>query len=86
MTPSAQLLDFAMVLCLAVLLPIVPACVLYNALPTSTRVSGPFRGLNIQLTGAFGAKPYSLRSDARAMRRIIDTPIELEPLPNRGQP
>lgn len=55
MMVSTDLLEFAVLLCLAVLLPLVPAYVLYKALPAKTRVEGPFRGLNIQLTGAFGA-------------------------------
>ena len=36
------------------LLPLVPAYILYKTLPSRTTVTGPFRGLNIQLTGAFG--------------------------------
>jgi hypothetical protein len=35
--------------------PIIPAYLLYRALPAGrkTRVSGPWKGLNVQLTGAF---------------------------------
>jgi hypothetical protein len=36
-----------------ILLPLTPAYILYKALPARTRVSGPFKGLNIQLSGAF---------------------------------
>lgn len=36
------------------LLPVVPAYLLYAVLPSSADVSGPFKGLNIKLTGAFG--------------------------------
>ncbi len=36
-----------------VLLPIIPAFILYKALPSRSRVSGPFKGLTIQLSGAF---------------------------------
>jgi hypothetical protein len=39
---------------LVVLLPVIPAYILYKALPSGTKVNGPFKGLNIQLTGAFG--------------------------------
>lgn len=38
----------------AVLLPIIPAYLLYKALPSRSTVSGPFKGLSIQLKGAFG--------------------------------
>jgi hypothetical protein len=37
-----------------ILLPLTPAYILYKALPAKTRVVGPFKGLNIQLSGAFG--------------------------------
>lgn len=37
-----------------ILLPITPAYILYKALPARTSVKGPFKGLNIQLSGAFG--------------------------------
>jgi len=36
-----------------VLLPLVPAFLLYRFLPAETHVTGPFKGLSIQLTGAF---------------------------------
>ena len=36
-----------------ILLPLTPAYILYKALPAKARVSGPFKGLNIQLSGAF---------------------------------
>ena len=36
-----------------ILLPITPAYILYKALPAKTTVTGPFKGLNIQLSGAF---------------------------------
>lgn len=38
----------------AILLPIIPAFILYKLLPSTADVSGPFRGLQIKLTGAFG--------------------------------
>ena len=41
-------------LCAILLIPIVPAYILYKLLPNETKVSGPFKGLNIQLTGSFG--------------------------------
>jgi len=37
-----------------VLLPIAPAYLLYRNLPSRATVAGPFKGLNIRLTGAFG--------------------------------
>src|SRR4030042_3777954 len=44
------------ILCITVgiLLPIIPAYIPYKTLPAKTTVSGPFKGLNIQLGGAFG--------------------------------
>src|SRR5262249_21725305 len=38
----------------AILLPFIPAYVLYKTLPSRTTVKGPFKGLNIKLGGAFG--------------------------------
>jgi hypothetical protein len=38
---------------LAILVPIIPAFLLYKSLPARTTVSGPFKGLNIQLSGSF---------------------------------
>ena len=37
-----------------ILLPIIPAYILYKTLPAKTTVTGPFKGLNVQLGGAFG--------------------------------
>lgn len=39
---------------IGVLVPIVPAYVLYKSLPNRTVVKGPFQGLNVQLSGSFG--------------------------------
>lgn len=39
---------------LAIILPMIPAYVLYRTLPSKTFVKGPFKGLNVQLSGAFG--------------------------------
>jgi hypothetical protein len=38
---------------LTVILPMIPAFVLYKMLPSSAVISGPFKGLNTQLQGAF---------------------------------
>jgi hypothetical protein len=35
------------------LVPIIPAFIIYRFLPSKTYVKGPFKGLNINLTGAF---------------------------------
>lgn len=40
---------------LTVLLPIIPAYILYRFLPSKATVKGPFKGLTVQLKGAFGA-------------------------------
>lgn len=37
-----------------VLIPMIPALILYAVLPSRATVSGPFKGLNIRLQGAFG--------------------------------
>jgi len=37
-----------------ILLPLGPAFVLYKLLPSTANVTGPFKGLNLQLSGAFG--------------------------------
>jgi hypothetical protein len=53
-TVTEELMNITILVCLVVMLPIVPAYILYKSLPARTTVSGPFKGLNIQLTGAFG--------------------------------
>lgn len=45
-----QLIEVAVI----VLIPIIPALILYSVLPSRATVSGPFKGLNIRLQGAFG--------------------------------
>lgn len=37
-----------------VLIPLLPALLIYRLLPNRTKVTGPFKGLQINLTGAFG--------------------------------
>ena len=46
----AQLIEVAGI----VLIPMIPALILYAVLPSRATVSGPFKGLNIRLQGAFG--------------------------------
>lgn len=36
------------------IIPLIPAFVIYKFLPSKTVVKGPFKGLNVNLTGAFG--------------------------------
>lgn len=36
------------------LIPLIPAFILYKFLPSKTMITGPFKGLNLNLTGAFG--------------------------------
>ena len=45
---------FIYVLAAVLLLPLIPAFLLYKFLPSKTSVAGPFKGLNLKLTGAFG--------------------------------
>lgn len=48
-------MDLSFLYLLAVfLIPLIPAFILYKTLPAETNVSGPFRGLTINLSGAFG--------------------------------
>jgi hypothetical protein len=49
-----ELLFYVLLMVLLVLLPIIPAVILYRVLPSSAIVSGPFRGLNVRFTGGFG--------------------------------
>src|SRR5256885_13971987 len=46
--------NFIYLLTAMLLLPLIPAFLLYKFLPSKTSVSGPFKGLNLKLTGAFG--------------------------------
>jgi hypothetical protein len=41
------------ILSAVLLLPLIPAWVLYRFLPARTSVTGPFKGLNVKLSGAF---------------------------------
>ncbi|MEO6328549.1 MAG: hypothetical protein ABIO55_06445 [Ginsengibacter sp.] len=45
---------FVYLLAAILLLPLIPAFLLYKFLPSKTSVSSPFKGLNLKLTGAFG--------------------------------
>jgi hypothetical protein len=48
------LFEIVIFIMVTILLPIIPAYILYKALPIGKAiVTGPFKGLNIQLTGAF---------------------------------
>ena len=46
--------DELVLIAFAILIPITPAYILYKALPSDAKVAGPFKGLNIRLSGAFG--------------------------------
>ncbi len=45
---------FLITLATILLLPLIPAFLLYKFLPSKTSVIGPFKGLDVKLTGAFG--------------------------------
>jgi len=45
---------FLYILAAVLLLPLIPAFLFYKFFPSRTSVGGPFKGLNIKLTGAFG--------------------------------
>lgn len=46
--------DELVLIAFAILIPITPAYILYKALPSTSNVEGPFQGLKIRLSGAFG--------------------------------
>jgi len=45
--------SFVIIFVIIVLLPLIPAFLLYKFLPSKTNAAGPFKGLNIKLSGAF---------------------------------
>lgn len=45
---------FVYVLSVILLIPLVPALILYKFLPSRTTIDGPFKGMNLKLSGAFG--------------------------------
>ena len=48
-------MDFSFIyLLMGFLIPLIPAYILYKTLPAETSVKGPFQGLKINLSGAFG--------------------------------
>jgi len=48
-------MDFSFIyLLMGFLVPLIPAYILYKTLPAETSVTGPFQGLKINLSGAFG--------------------------------
>ncbi len=47
------MLEEILILTVIVVLPIIPAFILYKFLPSKASAKGPFKGLNIQLKGAF---------------------------------
>lgn len=49
-----QYLDLFCLLAAILMMPLIPALLIYIKLPSRTSVQGPFKGLNIRLTGAFG--------------------------------
>lgn len=50
MTTQTTILLLAAIL----LIPLIPAVIIYLLLPSKTNVKGPFKGLSLNLTGAFG--------------------------------
>jgi len=47
-------MDVIIYIIVIMLVPLVPALILYKFLPSNTIVNGPFKGLTIDLSGAFG--------------------------------
>jgi hypothetical protein len=45
--------SFVLILVVIFLLPLIPAFLLYKFLPSKTNATGPFKGLNVKLSGAF---------------------------------
>jgi hypothetical protein len=48
-----KLLDLIVIISAILIIPAAPALLIYMLLPSTSNVHGPFRGLNIRLTGAF---------------------------------
>lgn len=48
-----SIVNTVVLLSVVVLLPLIPAFLLYKYLPSKTIAEGPFKGLNVHLTGAF---------------------------------
>jgi hypothetical protein len=46
--------NLMLTLAFVLIIPLIPALIIYKYLPSKTAVKGPFKGLNINLTGAFG--------------------------------
>lgn len=51
---SEETIVYFILVIMAILVPLIPAYIIYRFLPSKTIVTGPFKGLNIQLSGAFG--------------------------------
>jgi hypothetical protein len=61
----------------AFLLPLVPAYILYRTLPSDTKVGGPFKGLNLQLSGSFaGYFLLTVMAFAFIKSSIPKTPVD----------
>jgi hypothetical protein len=52
-TIATQGASLLIIMSAVLLLPLIPAWVLYRFLPARTSVAGPFKGLNVKLSGAF---------------------------------
>ncbi len=51
---NAESILYMILVFTTILVPLIPAYIIYRFLPSKTIVSGPFQGLNVQLSGAFG--------------------------------
>lgn len=71
-------MDFSFIyLLLGFLVPLIPAYILYKTLPAETSVKGPFQGLKINLSGAFGGYfLLVLIAFAFSLKLISDTNIK----------
>lgn len=74
-------LTFLFLLAALLLVPLAPAYILYRKLPSDTVVKGPFKGLTVQLTGAFagyfvlvlvGSGLFSYLEQARQPTAVFD--------------
>ena len=65
-------MDIIFLLAAILLIPIIPAYILYKTLPTTAKVKGPFKGLQINLSGSFaGYFPLVIVSSGFVLQDII---------------
>ena len=76
---GSDTIEMVIYLSVLMLIPLAPACILYKFLPSKTLVEGPFKGLTINLSGAFaGYFILVLVALSLLYPKIISTPQNYE--------